>query len=33
MLACSYCGAALALEAEHGPEHVILVHKRDNGVR
>jgi hypothetical protein len=31
MLACSYCGAALALEAHSGPEHVILVHKTDNG--
>jgi hypothetical protein len=31
MLACSYCGAALALEAERGPEHVILVHTRDDG--
>lgn len=30
MLACSYCGAALALEAQRGPEHVILVHKRDD---
>jgi hypothetical protein len=30
MLACSYCGAALALEERHGPEHVILVHKRDD---
>jgi hypothetical protein len=31
MLACSYCGAALALEAPHGPEQLILVHKRDDG--
>jgi len=31
MLACSYCGAALALEMPRGPEHLILVHKRDDG--
>jgi hypothetical protein len=30
MLACSYCGAALALEAPRGPEHLILVHTRDD---
>ncbi|HVO77129.1 MAG TPA: hypothetical protein VMT60_04005 [Candidatus Bathyarchaeia archaeon] len=28
MLACTYCGAALALEAPRGPEHLILVHTR-----
>ena len=30
MLACSYCGAALALEAPRGPEHLILMHERDD---
>jgi hypothetical protein len=29
MLACSFCGAALALEKPQGSEHLILVHKRD----
>jgi hypothetical protein len=28
MLACSYCGAALALAKPAGPEHLILVHAR-----
>ncbi len=31
MLACSYCGAALALETPAGPEHLILVHTRNDG--
>jgi hypothetical protein len=30
MLACSYCGAALALGAPRGPEHLILAHERDD---
>jgi hypothetical protein len=30
MLACSFCGAALALETPRGPEHLILTHKRDD---
>lgn len=31
MLACSYCGSALAVEKEAGPEHLILAHTRDDG--
>jgi len=31
MLACSYCGAALALEAPRGPDQLILAHTRDDG--
>jgi hypothetical protein len=30
MLACSYCGSALAIDKAPGPEHLILVHKRDD---
>ena len=29
MLACSFCGSALALEKPRSPEHLILEHKRD----
>lgn len=30
MLACSYCGSALAIDKTPGPEHLILVHARDD---
>jgi hypothetical protein len=30
MLACSYCGSALAIDKTPGPEHLILVHTRDD---
>jgi hypothetical protein len=30
MLACSYCGSALAIDKAPGPEHLILVHARDD---
>jgi hypothetical protein len=30
MLSCSYCGSALAVAREPGPEHLILVHARDD---
>ncbi len=30
ILACSYCGSALAVEKEAGPEHLVLVHARDD---
>jgi hypothetical protein len=30
MLACSYCGCALAVDKAPGPEHLILVHTRDD---
>ncbi|MCX5754437.1 MAG: hypothetical protein NTW97_12500 [Candidatus Krumholzibacteria bacterium] len=30
MLACSYCGSALAIDKAPGPEHLILVHTRDD---
>ena len=30
MLVCSYCGAALAIDKPHGPEHLILTHKRND---
>jgi hypothetical protein len=30
MVACSYCGSALAIDKTPGPEHLILVHTRDD---
>jgi hypothetical protein len=30
MVACSYCGSALAIGKAPGPEHLILVHTRDD---
>jgi hypothetical protein len=30
MLFCAYCGSALALEEQRGPEHLILPHKRSD---
>lgn len=30
MLACMYCGSALAIDKTPGPEHLILVHARDD---
>jgi len=30
MLTCSYCGSALAIDTTPGPEHLILIHTRDD---